>query len=70
MACAKGGFKEQDRSKGKIGTFSSAQKSTIQANASAMRGKGTKSTIKYNDRSAQGKANVYRGRTSTRRTRG
>ena len=69
MASA-GGFKGQDRSKGKICTFSSAQKSTIQANASAMRGKGTKSTIKYNDRSAQGKANVYRGRTSTRRTRG
>ena len=69
MASA-GVFKGQDRSKGKIGTFSSAQKSTIQANASAMRGNGTKSTIKYNDRSAQGKANVYRGRTSTRRTRG
>ena len=70
MAWAKGGFKGQDRTKGKVGTFSSAQKNTIKANASAMRGNGTKSTIKYNDRSAQGKANVYLGRTSTRRTRG
>lgn len=70
MASAPKGFKGQNRATGKVGTFSSAQKSTIQANASAMRGKGAKSTIKYKDRSAQGKSNVYLGRVSTRRTRG
>ena len=63
MASAKG-------SATKVGTYSAKQVNTIRANASAMRGNGTKSTIKYNDRSAQGKANVYRGRISTRKTRG
>lgn len=63
MASAKG-------SATKVGTYSAKQVNTIRANANAMRGKGAKSTIKYNNRSAQGKSNVYRGRTSTRRTRG
>lgn len=70
MASAPSGFKGQNRATGKVGTFSASQKSTIQSNASAMRGKGAKSTIKYKDRSAQGKANVYRGRVSSARTRG
>lgn len=54
----------------KVGTYSAKQVNTIRANASAMRGKGAKSTIKYKDRTAQGKSNVYRGRVSTQRTRG
>lgn len=53
-----------------LGSYSASQVSTIRANASAMRGKGTKSTIKYKDRSAQGKSNVYRGRVSSAKTRG
>lgn len=62
--------KAENGPKTKVGTYTAKQIGTIRANASALRGNGTKSTIKYADRSAQGKSNVYLGRTSTRRTRG
>lgn len=58
-------------SRTKATTVSTSQLGTIRQNASAMRGKGTKSTIKQSSaRASQGKATVYRGRTSTNRTRG